>query len=88
MCKHGDVVLININGRVCDIDRCIAPIVQALNDGEVPTVACCCGHNNRPGNIMLADGRELVIAQSFEVGRKIDKAFCDIHGVGGPEDSK
>lgn len=42
-------------------DPCIAPLVKALNDGDVPTVASCCGHGDRDGSIVLADGRELVI---------------------------
>lgn len=38
---------------VKDIDSCIAPIVRALNDAGVITVASCCGHGKRPGNIAL-----------------------------------
>jgi hypothetical protein len=50
-----------INGKPWNIDRCIAPIVKALNDGGVPTIASCCGHGNLPGLISLVDGRHLVI---------------------------
>jgi hypothetical protein len=42
-------------------DPCIAPIVKALNDGGLPTVASCCGHGERDGRITLADGREVLI---------------------------
>jgi len=62
------------------IDRCIAPIIQALNDGGIPTVASCCGHDNRPGIISLASGWELLIAKDHVTARAIDKAFPDIHG--------
>ncbi len=57
------------------VDPCIATIVQALNDADIETVASCCGHGKRPGNIILGDGRELIIAQNYETGRLIDKAF-------------
>ena len=59
-------------------DPCIATIVQALNDAGIETVASCCGHSKRPGNIILSDGRELIIAPNFETGRLIDKAFPSI----------
>lgn len=45
--------------RTWKIDSCIAPIVKALNDGGVETVASCCGHGKGPGRISLADGRDL-----------------------------
>ena len=43
------------------VDKCIADIIQALNDGGLSTVASCCGHNKIDGNIILRDGRELII---------------------------
>ena len=43
------------------IDRCIAPIVKALNDAGVYTSGCCCGHGEADGNIILHDGRILII---------------------------
>lgn len=56
-------------------DPCIAPIVKALNDAGICTVASCCGHKRRPGVIALADGRELFIARDFAEARQVDKAF-------------
>ena len=78
MCKRGDTIIMVINGKPRDIDRCIAPIVKALNDGGITTIASCCGHGIRPGNIALEDGRELVICPNFEVARKVDKAFSPL----------
>lgn len=46
------------------IDRCIAPIVAALNGGGVLTASSCCGHGRGDGSIILADGRELLIRQA------------------------
>jgi len=48
------------------IDQCIADIVKALNDGGIKTKACCCGHGEVPGNIILADGRWLDIKKNCE----------------------
>lgn len=50
-----------INGRRQDIDYCIADIVAALNAANIPTIASCCGHLKINGNIVLEDGRELII---------------------------
>lgn len=62
-------------------DPCIAPLVKALNDAGIRTVASCCGHSHRPGNIALADGRWLVIAQNDEEWRRIEALFpIDING--------
>lgn len=43
------------------VDSCIADIVQALNNFEIETIGCCCGHGKADGEITLADGRQLII---------------------------
>lgn len=63
------------------IDACIAPIVRALNDAGVTTVASCCGHGKRPGNIALSDGREIVIVPDYETGRRVDSIFPQINNT-------
>lgn len=50
------------------IDECIAPIVEALNQAEVFTLASCCGHGNQPGSIVLRDGRELRVHDGKDEG--------------------
>jgi hypothetical protein len=68
-----------LDGRVfAPVDPCLEPLVQALNDAEILTVASCCGHGKRPGNIILEDGRELIIAPDWETARIVDKAFPPI----------
>lgn len=60
---------------VVNVDACIAPIVQALNDGGIETKASCCGHSRIPGRIMLQDGRDLVLlanADQFFAGQQVD----------------
>ena len=83
-CQHcdspgGEVTLRNqvcmpLNGRVQCIDFCIHQIVAALNAGGVRTVASCCGHEEMKGNIVLEDGRVLLIQQepeSMEAWKKV-----------------
>lgn len=43
------------------VDECIAPIVKALNVGGIATLDSCCGHGQRDGEILLEDGRTLVV---------------------------
>lgn len=91
MCKWGDSTPLKVwipanlsrtgeaRWDVKDVDSCIAPIVRALNDAGVITVASCCGHGKRPGNIALADGREIIIVPDYETGRRIDAIFPPIN---------
>jgi hypothetical protein len=67
---------LDIGGKVQRIDSCIEYLVRVLNNNGIATVASCCGHFNRWGNIVLKDGRELIIAPDFDSGRAFDK----IHG--------
>ena len=75
------VVQVHIGGKVRDIDASIAPLVRALNSTGHVTKASCSGHGQRPGNIALADGRELIIARNYEEARQIDALLPDIHGA-------
>jgi len=43
------------------IDECIAPIIQALQQGGVDMRGSCCGHGDTYGYIALQDGRQLLI---------------------------
>lgn len=65
--------------KLIEVDSCLADIIYALNEAGIHTEACCCGHGKRPGNIILSDGRELVIAKNYEEGRAVDKAFPPIN---------
>ena len=60
------------------IDRCIAPLVAALNQAGFHTNASCCGHGKGWGNIALADGRELLIAPDFDSARIGEFAIAHI----------
>ena len=62
----------------CDPE--IADLVRALNGGGVETVASCSGHGHRPGNIMLADGRVLVVCKDADEAREVESHFPGING--------
>ena len=73
MCEHGQTVncrvLIPANlshtgeerWGIKPVDSCLVDLVESLNAGGVYTAACCCGHGNGPGKIVLHDGRILII---------------------------
>lgn len=55
-----------IKGRTPCIDWCIHPLVAALNAANITTVASCCGHEKMYGNIILEDGRTLIVRPTPE----------------------
>ena len=75
MCKPGETsyVLVRIpedlsstgfpKVKYTKIDKCIAPLVEALQRGGIDTRASCCGHGKGSGQIMLQDGRFLIITK-------------------------
>ncbi len=46
------------------IDKCIAPVVKALQKGGIDMRGSCCGHGEMDGDIHLQDGRILIIKQN------------------------
>jgi hypothetical protein len=63
----------------CDPE--ISDLVDALNNGQLATVASCSGHGQRPGVISLLDGRELIIAKDYQEARMIERLIpIDING--------
>jgi hypothetical protein len=87
MCKWGTTEIVEViipahlsstgsdKPKRVDVDSCIASLVRSLNESGFTTLASCCGHGRRPGNIALIDGRELVIAKDFAEARSIDAIF-------------
>ena len=53
-----------IKRRVEFIDPCIAHIIAALNAANIITLCSCCGHGKIDGEIMLEDGRFLIVRES------------------------
>lgn len=76
MCQHGDTVPVMVllspdlshTGRarwkVMPIDKCIAPLVEALQVAGINMRSSCCGHGKANGEIILEDGRILQIVGS------------------------
>jgi hypothetical protein len=81
MCKWGntDTFEIHCNGKIITVDKCISDLVELLNNNGYGTVASCCGHGKRPGNIALEDGRELMIMRNFKEARNLEKIFPPIN---------
>ena len=83
-CPCRETVLVNVHidsdlscdGRekwkLAKIDKCIAPIVDALQRGGINMRGSCCGHEKEPGQIDLSDGRMIRIypEQSWEKEEK------------------
>jgi hypothetical protein len=80
MCQWGNTRVLTIKGKSVDVDACIADLVQVLNNAGIETVASCCGHGNRPGDIALKDGWEIILARDYAEARRIDTLYPDIHG--------
>ena len=70
-CRETEIVLVHIDAdlacegkekwRGMKIDKCIAPLVKALQEGGINMRGSCCGHGKTIGEISLSDGRKLLI---------------------------
>lgn len=58
-------------------DPCLVPLIEALNNGGLPTSASCCGHlePGRLGWVMLKDGRVLIIAPDLDAAHRITDVY-------------
>jgi len=54
--------------KLVQIDRCIAPIVYALQNAYINMRGSCCGHDSGVGEINLSDGRLLLIVTGGQAG--------------------
>lgn len=73
MCKWGTHELVRVKipadlscsfetkWKITKIDKCIAPIVRALQKGGINMRGSCCGHEKIWGEIELEDGRTIRI---------------------------
>ena len=76
-----EMTVMTFDGKTFEVDDDIAALVHALNTAGIATVASCSGHGMRPGRISLADGRELFVLPSYEIGQWFDTQFPrDING--------
>lgn len=82
MCKWGTSTIVRVKvqaelshtgeERWADkgIDSCIASIVKALQDAGIDMRGSCCGHGKQDGEIVLSDGRTLVIKATHREERQ------------------
>ncbi len=56
------------------VDKCLAPIVNLLNQLGVLTASCCCGHGVSSGSIILHDGTCIAIPEGLCERRKVKLA--------------
>ena len=82
MCKWGNVETVAVKipadlsctrtarMKFVKIDKCIAPLVKALQEGKIDMRGSCCGHGIRWGNIHLQDGRMLLIVNADQYFNK------------------
>ena len=73
MCEWGNTTLVKVRvpadlsaeqmkvWKWKPIDRCIAPVVSALQEAGIDMRGSCCGHRQRSGTILLQGGQELVL---------------------------
>lgn len=73
MCTYGESVPVRLRipadlsatgesrWKVAAIDRCIAPVVRAFQVAGIDMRSSCCGHGRGAGEILLQDGRRVVI---------------------------
>ena len=60
------------------VDACIAPIIAALNDAGIYTASSCCGHGKGNGEILLHDGRRLVVVwEGGQMGNSPKLMICN-----------
>lgn len=83
MCEQGTYESVKIGEVMLNtIDACIAPIVQALNDAGIETIASCCGHGKIFGSIVLKDKREILIVNNYHETRLLESIYLgDIERV-------
>jgi hypothetical protein len=52
-------------------DPCLVPLVKALNDGGLRTLASCCGHRVRNGSVMVEmQGQVIELEVRWEATRE------------------
>jgi len=83
MCEKGQTIKMKLIGRMgepareVDIDKCIAPIIKALNEGGILTKSSCCGHGG-DGYILLQDGRGFLLKPLGEFPMSVIEKFTGV----------
>lgn len=67
-------------------DPCIEPLIRALNNAGLRTIASCCGHGASNGWVGLKDGRDIVIFPDHETTIKTLHPEADLIDIRGRND--
>jgi hypothetical protein len=68
-CDHWDKVDIELNGvMVKYVDRCLAPMLIALNNAGIKTLSSCCGHGKQDGYI-LCENRLIILSKETDTAK-------------------
>lgn len=87
MCRQGKTVPVLVqreyncstsNWHAVPVDRCIAPLVQELNNRGIVTLGSCCGHGIFNGDIVIAAESEPLL-KHYGYEYEIDPEYGDIH---------
>lgn len=93
MCNWGDTVPVIVTVppdlsstgksklKRAQIDRCIAPVVDALEIAGIHMRGSCCGHRKSEGYIHFQDGRVLLILPNRQVALRLRHSA----GLGGAD---
>lgn len=52
--------------KVCAIDRCLAPLILALQAAGIGTEGCCCGHGKYDGTVCFENGIRLIVVWPWD----------------------
>jgi len=59
MCSSRNSRRISIQGRNIRVDGCMKDLILDLNEHEIKTLACCCGHGKYQQTIIVTDGKRI-----------------------------
>ena len=63
-----------------DVDKCIAKVIQKLNDEKIHTMGCCCGHNKEnPCVTIKEDYYPKDIERILEIIKSVDNRNWEIY---------
>ena len=66
MCEQGTPAILRLkDGDEVEVDACLQPLLQELNDAGIPTLESCCGHGKEPCAIYFGPGPAGVKFETF-----------------------
>jgi hypothetical protein len=66
--------------KICSIDKCLAPLIRALQAAKIVTTGCCCGHGECDGTVVFEDGTRLIVIWPWDDDQP-NNAICATQGL-------